>query len=323
MKKIIMAGLSCVLAASLVGCQNEEQPKQDQPQEQKEDVLQYEVISEGYAFDMTPTTDPFYNEGYIVKENGLFGLMSASGDYIMEPQYSNVEISREESMIQEKNYLFMRNPNTNSMEKASYYLGYSQEKDLIGGIGGISAVYTIDAQDELTVIAPWEASGYAIGWDTLDRSRFIPKVDVSPTKMEEFMTLSFDEYYIVMKDGKRFGPYSAKQTPFFRSDEWDENFLTMEIDHPDCPFIHGMFYEIVDGKYKIYNEAGTQAYPELVDEATPLSWNAMKIVKDGKMGVINSDLELVLYGDFEAVTLPINGHAFVQVGGDWKLVELK
>ena len=75
--------------------------------------------------------------------------------------------------------------------------------------------------------------------------------------------------------------------------------------------------------FKVWNDAGDAYYDEVVDEAVPLSFNAMKVVKDGKIGVIDFDLNLVLFGDFEDVTLPIDDYAFVKLDGDWKLIKIK
>ena len=48
----------------------------------------------------------------------------------------------------------------------------------------------------------------------------------------------------------------------------------------------------------------------------------MRIEKDGYVGVIDENLNLVLFGDFEEVTHPIDNKAYVKIDGKWQCIEL-
>ena len=83
-----------------------------------------------------------------------------------------------------------------------------------------------------------------------------------------------------------------------------------------------MIYEKVDDGYIIWNAKGTKHTDIVFDSAHPISDNAMKVEKDGKMGIVDKDLNLVYMGDFEDVSLPIDGKAYVKIKGEWKQIEL-
>lgn len=131
-------------------------------------------------------------------------------------------------------------------------------------------------------------------------------------------------YYIVTPEKEIFGPYNASEKATFSINENINYVKDIEVmsDLFDS-YVKGLFYEKVDDGYKIWNKQGTSAYEEIVDYAEPISNNAMKIKKDGKLGVVNNKLELVLFGDFEDVTNVINQRAYVKQNGEWKLIEIK
>ena len=58
------------------------------------------------------------------------------------------------------------------------------------------------------------------------------------------------------------------------------------------------------------------------DKVTVISDRAMKVEKDGQMGIVDKDLNLVYMGDFEDVSLPIDGKAYVKIKGEWKQIQL-
>ena len=321
MKRFITSLISLALALSLVGCENTPFIETD-----------YKVVSnQNFDFDFTPTDDPFLEDGYIVKENGLFGFINIEGEYVMKPEYESVYINR--NAYDSKSYIYMfkdkNNEAVNTGEALAYYLGYIDEIVCGVGIGGTSGLTFVDKDNHIFRFNPNILNSPTLVNVTEDFKGYkmlIPKIYEDYTE-ETLKDYKFKDWYIVTKDRKTmetklFGPYKKKETNFFRTTEWDSDYRTLEIEFDTCLYAHGMFYESKKDGYKIWNEDGTESFSELVDEVIPLSWNAMKIRKNGKLGVVDENLNLVLYGDFEDVSKPIDNRAYVKVNGVWKLIQL-
>ena len=319
MKRILLLSLSFLLAVSFSGCHKED------VEISEEDALdtKYEVVAEGFDFDLTPSNDPYLNDGYIVKSNGLFGFIGSDGEFIMQPEYESVYINP--YAIETKNYIYMfrdrNNETVNSGEALAYFMGYTDNIVCGTGIGGVTGLLFIDQENTIMRYMPGIISEPELSSvEYLDEGEkmLIPKIYEEYTK-EMLDEYEFKDWYIAKSNKEIIGPYVEGEKPYFYSRDWDDHYWTMEI----APIVHGMFYEHAEKGYRVWNITADKYYDEVVDEAIPLSFNAMKIVKDSKMGVIDSDLNLVLFGDFEDVTLPIDGHAFVKLDGDWKLIKIK
>lgn len=131
----------------------------------------------------------------------------------------------------------------------------------------------------------------------------------------------YSDYYIVLYgENKIIGPYDTDEIATFARRSHDESNKIWYYDL--FGEVYGLIYEKVDDGYIIWNAKGTKHTDIVFDSAHPISDNAMKVEKDGKMGIVDKDLNLVYMGDFEDVSLPIDGKAYVKIKGEWKQIEL-
>ena len=312
MKRIL---IMLLFACTLCGCQ---QPKEE-PIEPDPLLTKYKIIEEeGFDFDLTPLCDPFYEEGYIVKEKGFYGFIDPLGKYIMYPGYESVLIGFSPDLQDQHNYLWMY-PDKKGVyaESLAYYLGYSTELLFSSGIGGVGPVYFLNADNQLMGRFLDGKIKKVDDFKYLDKMR-VPKADEIIQTAEQFDAYDFKKWYIANDHKDVWGPFDESFTPCFDVSTWSKDASTFEV----VSLVHGMFCIPVKDGYKIYNPLGDACSDEVYEKAEPISWTAVKIEKDGKLGVIDENLDLVLYGEFEDVTRPIQNHAFVKIDGRWVLIEI-
>ena len=293
-------------------------------------ITQYTVISEDVpSFDETPVDNR--DKGYVVRINGHYGFIDTNNDYVMDPKYEGLLLYLPAIGTFEEDNAFsvcmipdVDNRSFNDGDSLEYVTGESDHPSCGEGWGGAQiGVITFDDYNGVYFYNYWEET-YAEA--STDRTILIYK-NKSTNGFEEDKS----QYYILPKATmKPVGPYTLEELPTFSFkslygskpyEEAKENYLSVFVNIGN-PYVLGLFYEKTEEGYKIWNEDGSQSYPELFDSAKPISNNAMQVTKDGKLGIIDKDLNLVLFGDFEDATLPIDGKAYVKIDGKWVQIQI-
>ena len=132
------------------------------------------------------------------------------------------------------------------------------------------------------------------------------------------------QYYIVLYDVDRvIGPYDEDEVATFRINGYSQDKEgKMSIYGMLYPIIDGLIYEKVNDGYVIWDAKGSKHTDIVFNKAEVISNNTMKVEKDGRMGIVDENLNLVLFGDFEDVSRPIDGKAYVKIKGEWKQIQL-
>ena len=269
-----------------------------------------------------------FDRGYIVKTNGLYGLMDINGKWIIDPIH--------------RSYQYILDAKTVCMVSESEYPQYTSINDVLGidglpcvGFGGAYTGYiAYDEKNRNVVhlyhgeIQPYQNAPFYYS----NQSYVIPSIDTSKMDSIEFETElmeSDSNYYIFSSTGELFGPYNKNESAtlsveklyylFDDVNEYNTHIGSVGIN----PSVYGLYYAHEGNKYRIFNREGTDSYRELFDDARVLSNTAIQVMKDGQLGVVDSNLELTMIGDYEAVTEPIGNKVFVKKNGKWKIVSLK
>ena len=312
-KKFLLACLCAGLALS--GCASTEKPKkEDKVEEKKEEKKEakkadskkekpaYEVISDRVDdFEETPVQ--YYGKGYVVKVNGRYGFIDENGQYIYEPTYASTYVMPSRDQVPT---MYLKNDAGTGLS-----LKDGSEQEL--GVGAIyRGEYCFD-------------SSYNIYLDMNgNQTDEIPEKSVMAYKKEkeEPLTEGQDYYIYSQPVGQFFGPYSIEEPAMY-------SIKATYVD-PDLGFfgngcdmnLSRLFYEKVEGGYKIHNSETGKCLDTIFDKAEPLSDNSFYVEKGKEKGIVNEDCQLVLLGDYENVSEPLNGKAYVKVKGKWQLIQV-
>ena len=248
------------------------------------------------------------NVGYLVKENSLYGFVGTNGKFIMKPKYKSGIIFE----LEEGNYACMA---LNKGDSEGYGTGnpYAQDNTCyLDGLGTPPYGYNLTFDEE--------HKPYVIDYESGEETKTYDwkKYFNTSSLISDNET---GEYYIALYGENRLiGPYQKNEQATFVDVLDDDNDLN--VYGYDSRFIEGLIYEKVDDGYIIWNAKGTKHTDIVFDKATVISDKAMKVEKDGQMGIVDKDLNIVYMGDFEDVSLPIDGKAYVKIKGEWKQIEL-
>lgn len=279
-----------------------------------------------------------FDRGYIVKTNGLYGLMDINGKWILDPTYKSYQYIL--------GSIYGGTPKTVCLLSESNESEYPQTESIneilaieggpcVGYGGAYTGYIAYDEKNRNVVhvyndeIQPYQnAPFYHVGV-----SYVIPSIDSSKMDSIDFeldLIESDSDYYILSSTGELFGPYNKNESATLSAEK-----LYYDIDDVDeydahigsivgrNPFVQGLYYAHEGDKYRIFNQEGINSYPELFDDALVLSDTAIQVTKNGQLGVVDSNFELIMIGDYEAVTEPIGNKVFVKKNGKWKIVSLK
>lgn len=279
-------------------------------------------------FENTPMDDDNGN-GFLVKVDDFYGFIDSSGSYILDPTYEGVMLT-DLTNNAENGFdvcMFSNSDQTNVQDGISVNgkLGENGMNPTCGhgfGSGGFPKYLSVDDQ---VISGDMSNSIYHV---QLDEPIIVNKLDREFTDATDLFSnvdtsVDMDHYYIVTPENKIFGPYDHSEFATFSMNRNTNQTQDVEvISDLFNSYVKGLFYEKTEDGYRIWNKDGTKCYEEIVDFAEPISNNAMKIKKDGKLGIINKNLELVLLGDFEDISNVIDNRAYVKMDGVWKLIEL-
>mgnify|MGYP004473471341 FL=1 len=256
-------------------------------------------------------------DGYAVMENGLYGVIDTNGKYIMKPKYkygvmTPYQDSDNVCMFSEDNY--------SSGESLDEVLGSNRGGCSYGSIGVPAYSLTFnEVENKPYVIKRHYDTGenelITYDWKT----EFNYSMLVYPNAQRESK-----QYYIVLYDVDRvIGPYDEDEVATFRINGYSQDKEgKMSIYGMLYPIIDGLIYEKVNDGYVIWDAKGSKHTDIVFNKAEVISNNTMKVEKDGRMGIVDENLNLVLFGDFEDVSRPIDGKAYVKIKGEWKQIQL-
>lgn len=296
---------------------------------QNDNLSEYTVLDvEVPDFDITPIDNDNAN-GYLVRVDGMYGFIDTDANFIYDPRYEAVMVMDLDGDVNSGMdvCLFPDADKTGVIDGTSIdgTLGEGYSPQCGNGFGGVP-YYTYLSIDNRVIGSNYD---YPIDEVFLDESIIVDKLtreftDGADLYINGAGNVEPNLYYIVTPDLKVFGPYDDKENATFSINKNLSQAQSMEIvSGLFTSYVKGLFYEKTEDGYVVWNKDGTNHYKEPVDFAKSISNKAMKIEKDGKMGVINENLDLVLFEDFEDVSNVIDGHAFVKIGGIWKLIELE
>lgn len=259
------------------------------------------------------------DECYFVKVNGLYGVIDSDGKYIMQPEYiysilfeadllgddtnkSNVCLANDEAAMQ-----------GDSLENA---LGKNDLKCGITGYGGTSNQRLTFDEGEYRPYLIQPSENFDTQVKTYDWKE---SLDHSMIVYEKNHPNSSEYYIVLYGENKVIGPYDKDEVATFSAYSRSTNDVNV---YNLLGKVYGLIYEKVDDGYIIWNAKGTKHTDMVFDKVTVISDRAMKVEKDGQMGIVDKDLNLVYMGDFEDVSLPIDGKAYVKIKGEWKQIQL-
>ncbi len=306
-RKIIISLLAVCLLAGCGSGNGEEFASVDDTEEMNYTILSKDVPD----FDTSPIR--YGDHGYIYLENGSYGFITAdnenivpSGRYITTRILQGVCMYENESTASEPNV------------SIDQLLGLTDQNSCSCGIGGIPNIYVLGSDDQVySVMAKQVETATPDG-----HSYLAPKSDPYASEFD------WSNYYIVASDLKTvYGPYDASETASFSATQVynldSSNPYKGSLSIPDTlgNTNFGLFYEKTGKGYIIHSIDGLSSSEETYDYAQPISKNAMKVEKDGKMGVVDTSLNEVYMGDFQDCSELINNKGYVKVDGKWLYVE--
>ena len=267
-----------------------------------------------------------YNRGYRVKVDGKYGFINNEGEWILENVYDE---SISEPLVEEVNITSLLRFNSDP------YVTYIENE-----LGLAQYQYgdnpLIDYPDNNYVTIRWFSDGaYELFWYNM---RTYERVDFGklhdPSQPEYYDILSYlkdyrdnmliihptdqfgridhDIYYAVTKEGKAFGPFYSR-LPLCKS--------TNTMERGENTVVKGLFVNSTENGYQVLDEKGNVVEEEYFDYAEFISYDAVKVTKEGQIGIVNRD-GLVYLGEFEDVSNCIDGNAYVKKDGIWQLIRI-
>ena len=285
-------------------------------------LLWWPKNEKSYDFDEVPVQ--YYGKGYLVKVDGKYGFIGSDGKYLYEPEYEAI------LMLDNEQDYFALKEKADSQEGLFVNSGFEYPF----GFGGTGSPYVsvIDSNADFVfnknlLYSPdrsKEAPLYRnYGDEDVNRKGNYVIYDEEDAK--DFETLNKDShYYLFFRDkNKAYGPY-YDESAYFKRDVLiteDKNVSDFYFPGINC-IVNGLFYEKTDDGYVIHNHDDSKCTEQAFQSVQWLSIDSAR-VSDGKhCGIVNKDCDLVVWGDYEDISEPLDGKAFVKEDGSWKLREV-
>lgn len=311
----------------------EEVTKKEDATEKKSDTkssgTKYKVLDTKVPdFESTPI-DVVDSTAYIVKVNGKYGVMDSSGEWAMDPKYTSGSFAV-------GSVACLANDSTeNGGDDIAYTLGKSERPQCTGYGGASNGYITFDDENGVYLYDFAENTKTAIPSYLEGDTRIIYKTVNSVTTEYGIDYDSFDQdhYYILGADGQTiYGPYDKDEAATFSAySSADDTYsigpkfskFTQYTDGGLNAKVWGIYYVKTDDGYVVYSNDGTKHTEETFDSATAISNNTIRVEKDGMMGIVDKDLNLVVLGDFEDITAVCDNKAYAKIKGTWKQIEIE
>lgn len=290
----------------------------------------FKVIKELPMIEETPID--MYGEGYIVKVDGKYGFMDTDGNWLIPNEYEQLYFHGY-SNEPEDQVCFIRGKDE---ETVSDGIDLKRTLDQLGdpacgntGYGGYNPEYITLYEDDLGSTFYYDSeTGKKIPFHDLHHESEYSDSDlldaygdnrsnlmiVHPSTRDD--QIIADTYYAISYTGNVYGP-------FHKEDNFSFNFYHGNIAE-NTP-VKGLVitkYSNSDA-YHILDRFGSSEYEKPLKSAELISYNTVKIKSGKYMGIIDESLQVVLYGEFEDVSKPLNQKAFVKINDKWNIIELK
>jgi hypothetical protein len=240
-------------------------------------------------FDEVPI--PIPNTGFIVKVDGLYGVMGLENEYLVPPAYEAIEIS---GTVADNTVFYESASDTSKGYSLQYLLGNTEknEVNLLPSVEGIS----ISSSRNVTL-------------EGIEKSDISSPIAISLNDWWYEYLNGGQKYYIWNPNNdKVFGPFNTDEVVFFTLDN-----TIQDHTYP----VEGLFYVNRDGEYTIYANYGANKTVQTFDFATPVSDAYIVVSKDGQFASIDSSLQATFIGEVEAASAPIKGIDYVKIDGKW------
>ena len=310
MKKI-MTVLGLSLCMGLSACTVEKPKEEVKEKEKVKETLDYTILEkESIQFDETPVA--YFNKGYLVKVNGMYGFLGKDGTYIFEPQYPRLLVSSDDVLL---------------MNDSAEVMSIREEGPrMFGGLGGaVTSSYVVDLENN-GMGKQFRDGSYVE--ESLDTSRIVyEKVDGLSDPVGYYLNEA-SNYYIYNKSSDTvYGPYTRDEMATFsflavNKNKQDETY-SVYFDLGPNYYVSGLFYEKLDnGKFKIHVLDDSKVSKKEFDSVKFLNDTSARVKYKGKLGIVDQDGELCILEDCEDISEPIDGKAYIKLNGTWSFIKL-
>ena len=288
----------------------------EKPKEKEKVKEVYKVVNEeDYKFDKTPVL--YDGIGYLVQVEGMYGLIDENGNYVYEPSFPGLYYLKDDVILRNS----LNTPDGINMMDGSDFMGGFGLVD-----GGYVNVFDPDTKDVFQK-SYVDMNGMADMYLDLPESEefrtYVIYQDEDVTLDPEFYN-NIPYYIYVMYSNEIYGPYNPEENAAFtvekiRNEAMDEIVFDLETNIQ----IPNLFYVKTEDGYVIHSMNDAKKSKKAFEDVEWLSSDCCKVYSGKKMGIIDKDCNLVIWGEFEDIAQPCNGMTYVKKDGSWKLVELQ
>lgn len=338
-----MAGLA--LAAALSGCsmgkQEKDMPKS--PSAQK--------VGDAISAQFDELLLPFQDKGYFVKADGKIGYIDLTGSWKVQPEAISLEFNRfddfesvEPETSQINACLGYLAPDA---KEGKYEVNYPQYQEMAGelsgetpsetpcdGYGNGAGIHEFRLNENMELHFYRSARGmYVSGIEALspeewNEANLLESYPVVPVRKEFKQNTQYSSgeisrpYYLYnTSNDEIYGPYDHSEQAYFNVGSFGDDHAYY-VNSYTRYLVASPFYTKEENGLRIWKNDKSKSYPELFDSARPISAQYMLVKKGNKTGILNNEMQLLVWGEFEDVLPPVNGNGLVKEDGIWKLIQI-
>ena len=298
----------------------------------QEETTQYSQVSKSAVqFDSAPVAVD--GKGYIVEVDGKYGFIGSDQSYIVEAKFDNVSrygFEKEEMVC----FTSLNDSSNLKGEPCGNGLGgttpfrfawdESLDKAIImdsTNVGNPQEIIQIEYNGEIDFLGIDELpSGYQF-YDMKDYlTSELEQIDYSLSESElkeQMIEIEKNRKVYIVKDGLKVDETQYDQAYVLYPQMTNDYSITRNRPISQLNAIRkGNKWALLD---KDLNKISDFEYENL----KPISNTSTYVEKDGYIGIIDEKGKLVLLGDFEEVSAPIDGKAYVKTNGEWIQIEIK
>lgn len=290
----------------------------------------YDVVKTLPKLEETPID--MYGKGYIVKVDGKYGFMDTNGDWVIPNEYEQLYFHGYSDEPEDR-VCFIRGKDEETLNDGLDLKGVLEQSEHTTcgntGYGGIYLGYITLYEDDLGSTFYYDTeTGKKIPFHDLHHTsdysdsglmdsygnKSTNLMIVNPSTRDD--KLIYGTYYAISYTGNVYGPFKE-------GDKFAFNFMHGEF--PVNTPVNGLFLTKYNGEntYRVLDRFGTSEYEKPLKSAELISTNTVRIKSGKYTGIIDESLQVVLFGEFEDVSKPLNQKAFVKMDGKWNIIEIK
>lgn len=289
-----------------------------------------DIIKELPAFEETPID--MYGKGYIVKVDGKYGFMNTDGNWLIPNEYEQLYFHGYSDEPEDQVCFIKGKDEETISDGIDLKRTLDQSADTScgnTGYGGYNPEYITLYEDDLGSTFYYDSeTGKKISFHDLHHTSEYSDSGLLDAYGDNRSNLMIvhpstrdnqiieDTYYAVSNSGNVYGPFHEGDTFSFNLKHGNIAENTPVKGLVITKYSNSDTYHILD-------RFGTSEYEKPLKSAELISYNTVKIKSGKYMGIIDESLQVVLYGEFEDVSKPMNQKAFVKINGKWTIIELK